>query len=100
MALAAQQAHAQSKPASPGLDALDIRAQLSPRRYTTLAAEIGARINRIAFKEGERFKAGQVLVSLDCSVQVAQRDRAKAALNAAETAWTGNRKMAEYNAVG
>jgi RND family efflux transporter MFP subunit len=100
MVLSPLLAQAQTKPAQPGLDALDIRAQLSPKRYTTLAAEIGARINRIAFKEGERFKAGQMLVSLDCSVQAAQRDRARAALNAAETAWTGNKKMAEYNAVG
>jgi RND family efflux transporter MFP subunit len=91
---------AQGKLTQPGLEALDIRAQLSPKQYTTVAAEIGARIQRIVFKEGERFKAGQVLVSLDCSVQAAQRDRAKAALNAAETAYTGNQRLAEHNAIG
>jgi RND family efflux transporter MFP subunit len=89
-----------ARPAQPGLESLDIRAQLSPKNYTTVAAEIGARIQRIAFKEGERFKAGQVLVSLDCSVQAAQRDRARAALSAAETADGGNQKLAERNAIG
>lgn len=93
-------AFAQSKPAQPGLEVMDIRAQLSPKRYTTVAAEMGARIQRIAFKEGERFKAGQVLASLDCAIQAAQRDRAKAALNAAETTYAGNQKMAQHNAVG
>lgn len=90
----------QTQPAQPGLEALDIRAQLSPRNFTTVAAELGARINRIGFREGERFRAGQVLASLDCSVQVAQRDRAKAALNAAEIGFAGNKRLAEYNAVG
>lgn len=89
-----------AKPVEPGLAALDIRAQLSPKRYTTVAAEIGARIQRIAFKEGEHFRAGQTLVSLDCSIQAAQRDRARAALNAAETAHSGNKRLAAHNAIG
>lgn len=100
-----QSASAQPRPgpstvAKPGIEVMDIRAQLSPKRYTSVAAEIGARIQRIAFREGERFKAGQVLVSLDCAVQAAQRDRARAALNAAETTFTGNQKMAQHNAIG
>ena len=78
----------------------EIRAQLSPRRYTTLGAELGAKVNRIAVGEGERFKAGQVLVTFDCSLQTAQLQRAKAALVAAERTHAANRRLAELNSVG
>lgn len=78
----------------------DIRAQLAPRRYTTLAAEIGAKISRIAVPEGGRFKSGQTLISLDCSLQQAQLQKAKAAQDAAERTFSANRRLAELNSVG
>jgi RND family efflux transporter MFP subunit len=78
----------------------ELRAQLSPRDYTTLAAEIGARVNRIAFKEGQSFRAGQVLVSLDCSLQTAQQARAQAELTGAEKLYQANQRLAELNSVG
>ncbi|KAA3651818.1 MAG: efflux RND transporter periplasmic adaptor subunit [Proteobacteria bacterium] len=89
-----------SAPTAPALDKFDIRAQLSPRRYTTLAAELGAKVKRITVKEGERIKAGQLLVSLDCVIQAAQRDKAKAALAAAERNYAANARLNELNAVG
>jgi membrane fusion protein (multidrug efflux system) len=82
------------------LDNREIRAQLSPRRYTTLAAEIGAKINRLPFLEGAAFKQGQLLVQFDCALQQAQLAKANAALMAADTAWRGNQKLAELNSVG
>jgi membrane fusion protein (multidrug efflux system) len=85
---------------APALDKFDLRAQLMARRYTTLAAEVGARISRISVREGERFKAGQNLVSLDCSIMSAQRDRARAVMAAAENAHTGNQQLAEHKAIG
>src|ERR1041384_6783792 len=42
------------------LNPQEIRAQLSPRRYTTLAAEIGAKIQRLPIAEGGAFKQGQL----------------------------------------
>src|SRR5258708_11542604 len=51
----------------------EIRAQLTPRDYTTLASEIAARIDRITARAGEHFQKGDVLVTLDC---VAQRPQA------------------------
>ena len=50
----------------------DIRAQLMPRRYTTMAAEIGAKVSGIPVGEGGAFRSGQVLVQFDCSLQRAQ----------------------------
>lgn len=82
------------------LENREIRAQLSPRRYTTLAAEIGAKINRLPLTEGAAFKQGQVLVQFDCLLQQAQLAKADAALMGANTAWHGNQKLAELNSVG
>lgn len=78
----------------------DIRAQLAPRRYTTIAAEIGAKISRIAVAEGGRFKSGQILVALDCALQQAHLQKAKAALNAAERTFSANQRLGELNSIG
>jgi RND family efflux transporter MFP subunit len=90
---------APGKAAAGLLDRREIRAQLTPHRYTTLAAEIGARIDRITVAEGGRFRAGQNLVSFDCSVQLGQLSRAKAALGAAETTRNANRKLHELHSI-
>ncbi len=82
------------------LDRQEMRAQLSPQRYTTLSAELGAKISRIAVKEGEYFKAGQALIEFDCALQAAQLDKARAQLNGADNIFAGNRRLAELNAVG
>lgn len=77
-----------------------VRAQLSPKRYTTLAAEIGAKINSLPVPEGGTFQAGQVLITFDCTVQEAQLNRAEATLRAAESTWHANRRLEELNSVG
>ncbi|RXN90625.1 efflux transporter periplasmic adaptor subunit [Achromobacter aloeverae] len=78
----------------------DIRAELVPRRYTTIAAEIGAKISRIDVPEGGRFKAGQTLVTLDCGLQQAQSQKARAALAAADRTYAANKRLAQLNSVG
>lgn len=86
--------------ASAPLDKREIRAQLMPRRYTTLAAEIGAKVSRLPVAEGGRFRAGETLVSFDCSLQQAQLNKAKAALGSADKTWSANKRLAELNSVG
>ena len=78
----------------------DIRAQLMPRRYTTIAAEIGAKVASIAAAEGAAFRAGQVLVSFDCSLQQAQLDKAQAELEAADQTLQANVRLEQLNSVG
>jgi RND family efflux transporter MFP subunit len=90
----------QPLPVAGVLDKREIRAQLSPLRYTTLAAEISAKINRLPIAEGARFHAGQTLISFDCSLQQAQLSKAKAALTAAEKTWKANQRLNELNSVG
>lgn len=86
--------------AAASLERADIRAQLMPRRYTTLSAEIPARLARIAVKEGESFRAGQTLVQLDCSLHLSARDRARAALTGAEKNWDAQKRLDALNATG
>jgi membrane fusion protein, multidrug efflux system len=86
--------------ASRSMEREELRAQLSPRDYTTLAAEIAAKVDHIAVKEGEAFRAGQTLVSLDCSLQRAQQQRAQAELAGAETVLSANKRLAELNSIG
>lgn len=81
-------------------DQREIRAQLSPRRFTTLAAEIGAKVSRLPVAEGGAFRAGQSLVQFDCGLQRAQLDKARAMLGGSEKTWNANKRLSELNAVG
>jgi RND family efflux transporter MFP subunit len=95
-----------AKPAVPAaapkstIDRQEIRAQLAPQRYTTLAAEIGARISRLSAKEGSSFKVGQLLIAFDCSLQSAQHQRARAALTGAEKTLSANQRLSELGSIG
>jgi|GEM_PF-435085 len=61
-----------------------IRAELTPVRYTTLAAEINAKIQNLPVKEGQAFEAGAAMVVFDCVVQKAQLARVRAELEIAQ----------------
>lgn len=78
----------------------EIRAQLMPRRYTTVAAEIGAKVQRMPVGEGGSFKTGQLLVSFDCSLQQAQLAKARAELDGAEQSLKTHERLFELNAGG
>lgn len=79
---------------------VDIRAQLSPRDFTTLAAEIGAKVEKIGAREGDRFTKGQVLVAFDCTVNRAQLDEARAVQSAADKTLAVNRRLLELQTIG
>lgn len=83
----------------PAPEQREFRAELTPRRFTTLAAEIGGRISHIAVAEGGRFKAGQVLVSLDSAMQQGRLQQARAALEAADQAFNASRRLEQQNAI-
>ncbi|QGZ65790.1 efflux RND transporter periplasmic adaptor subunit [Paraburkholderia acidisoli] len=86
-------------PAGAGGARREIRAQLKPLHYTTLAAEIGARIRALPVSEGGRFRQGQPLVNFDCSLQQAQVNKARAAVDAANTTWQANQRLNELKSV-
>lgn len=87
-------------PARTGIERQEIRAQLMPRQFTTIAAEIGAKISLLPLREGEPFKAGQLLVRFDCSMQQAMLRKAQAELAAAEHTHKANRRLAELDSIG
>ena len=82
------------------LERNEMRAQLTPYRYTTLSAEMGAKITRLPVKEGERFENKTLLIEFDCAVQAAQLDKARAQLEVATNTWQGNKRLAQLNAIG
>lgn len=100
LAWAADRSPTASAAPNPGLQRQEIRAQLMPRRFTTIAAEIGAKINRLPVQEGSAFKAGQLLVGFDCSMQSAILNKARAELGAAQQTHASNTRLFELNSVG
>jgi RND family efflux transporter MFP subunit len=78
----------------------ELRAQLVPARYTTLSAEIPARIENIAVRESERFRKGQVLVAFDCAIQRAALEEAQATLKAAARTRGVTRRLVELQSGG
>ncbi|PKU25886.1 efflux RND transporter periplasmic adaptor subunit [Telmatospirillum siberiense] len=89
-----------AEPASAQDAPQEIRAQLTPRESTTLAAEIGAKVERLGAREGERFRKGQILAAFDCSVQKSQVTEARAALTAAERTVAVDRRLFELKSIG
>lgn len=98
--VAPSSAGAAAPAAKAGIERQEIRAQLLPRRFTTIAAEIGAKINRLPVPEGGAFKAGQNLVGFDCSLPQAMLQKARAELSAAEKTHSANQRLAELHSVG
>lgn len=77
-----------------------IRAQLSPVTYTTITAELGAKVQELPFREGEVFKEGQRLASFDCATQQAQFQKSKASLAIAERNYAANKRLFALGNVG
>ena len=80
--------------------AREVRGQLSPRRYTTLAAEIPAKVLSIQTQEGGAFKAGETLVAFDCAMYQSQYDKAKATVMATSITLESNQEMIKHAAIG
>lgn len=77
----------------------EIRAQLSPRRSTVLSSEIAGQIDELTLREGERFKEGQRLVALDCSLHRARLAKAQAQLQEARKTYEVNSRLDRLGSV-
>jgi membrane fusion protein, multidrug efflux system len=84
----------------PALEVQAIRAQLSPVTYTKIAAELGAKVQTVARREGELFAKGDTLVVFDCDGQRAQHQRSLAAMEIAQRNYETNKKLLDLGAVG
>jgi membrane fusion protein, multidrug efflux system len=97
----ASMASAQNLPGQGAIgSAPEIRAQLTPREFTTLSSEIAARIDRIATRVGEHFKKGDVLVEFDCAIPRAQIARAEAVEQQGEKTVAINRRLLQLKSIG
>jgi membrane fusion protein (multidrug efflux system) len=86
-------------PASGGI-APEIRAQLTPRQYTTLSSEMAGRIDRIATRVGETFQKDDVLIVFDCALQRAQVARARAVQVQADRTHTIDLRLVALKSMG
>ena len=82
------------------MDSREVRGQLSPWRFTTLAAEIPAKVIRVQPQEGGVFSAGQTLVTFDCAMYESQLDKAKATVMATTITLESNQEMIKHAAIG
>jgi RND family efflux transporter MFP subunit len=57
--------------------ASQIRAKLSPVRYAFLSAEVAAKVEKLPFGEGARFRQGDKLIIFDAAVHRAQAEKAR-----------------------
>ena len=102
MALAGPPVAAQAP--TPALQLTDkdgrIRAQLASRNAVTISSELAARIATLALREGDAFRAGQVLVAFDCALYQTQLRKAEAGIEAASALVQSNLRLAELNSIG
>lgn len=116
MAVAAQSCLAAGSPvtgAVPGVMALPvavaapqagddgrIRVQLVARDEVELSSEISAKIASMPFRDGDAFRAGQTLVSLDCSLYAAQLHKAQAEAEAAVQLKQVDDRLLQLHSIG
>ncbi|MBX3619151.1 MAG: efflux RND transporter periplasmic adaptor subunit [Rhizobacter sp.] len=77
-----------------------IRTQLSSRNAVTISAELAARVATLSLREGDAFRAGQLLVGFDCSLYQSQLRKAEASIEAANALVQSNQRLAELNSIG
>lgn len=77
-----------------------IRVQFAARQQTELSSELSAKIASLKLREGDSFKAGQTLVTFDCSLFRSQLAKHEASAEAARQTLKVNRRLAELNSIG
>ena len=77
-----------------------VRVQLVAFQQTVLSSELSAKIASLPFREGDTFRAGQVLVSFDCSLFRAELNKAEASADAARQTLKVDQRLAQLNSIG
>jgi membrane fusion protein, multidrug efflux system len=79
---------------------LSARGVVKARTEATIAIDYVARIKKMPKRDGEAFKAGDVLITFDCSRYVAEVSAARASMRARELVMSNNRKLLQRGAIG
>ena len=77
-----------------------IRIQLVSRDQVELSSQIPGKIASLPLREGDAFRRGQVLISLDCALYNAQLHKAQADAEAASELLKVDRRLAELHSIG
>ncbi len=77
-----------------------IRGVVKPVSEAVLSSQIQGRISRLYFKDGQRFRKGNSLVSLDCTKYKAELAAASAEHQARKMALKNDKRLAKLNAIG
>lgn len=77
-----------------------VRAQLTARNEVVISSELSAKLAALPLREGDVFRAGQMLAAFDCTLFQAQLHKAQSGLDAARQVLAVNRRLAELNSVG
>ena len=80
-------------------DEVDFLVQLTPRAQTNLSSELSARIDQLAFKEGESFRRSDVLVKFECSINEAKLASANADVQSATAKLEVAERLLEFKSI-
>ena len=95
--LAAASANSEPVERVTGNAVANVRGQLVARAYTTISAEISGKLAAIAVKDGDPYKAGSVLIRMDCALQRAQHQETVAAFAIATKTRQVNQRLSQLN---
>ncbi len=79
---------------------LPVRGIVKPVQEATIATDLFAPVAKLPLREGEAFKAGDLLVEFDCAGYLAQRKAAAAEHQALDLESQNKKVLAKHNAVG
>lgn len=84
----------------PSPDSTPVRGVVKPKDEILFTAKIAAKIDKMPYKEGARFKKGAVLVGFDCSRLRAEANAAWAANRASREIQKQSAALDSFNAIG
>lgn len=87
-------------PESSGPTLDTIRGVVKATAEAVLASQIEGRISSLPFKDGQRFKKGDVLVLMDCAKYEAELAAATAEHEAKKKTYDNNRRLAQHQSIG
>lgn len=76
------------------------RAMVEAVQRTTISSELSGRVEAMPFRAGDTFKQDDEIVSMDCALYTAERDRVGAKLASARRRLDNNQRLAELQSVG
>ncbi|WP_417821544.1 efflux RND transporter periplasmic adaptor subunit [Terasakiella sp.] len=75
------------------LDGDSVYGHIRSRNRATLSSEFPAKIEVIPFRDGESFEKGDILIKFDCSLLMAQQDKARAVLDGARKKYASEKRL-------